>query len=166
MQKQQPQLEKSNQKPQIKKANSFDDEDKLEIIKLGYGINEALKLDILEYYKASRQQQEFKNPADFVKHRLDNKYGPYWFVFMWDRREDLNAQFSYYNTDDKVFEFEQNGWHMLIYSFNQAPQPVKYQPQSSGQTLPQFNMQQNMQSYDHNYYQQEQQFNGLSKWQY
>ncbi|CAK56266.1 unnamed protein product (macronuclear) [Paramecium tetraurelia] len=106
MQKQQPQQETQNFKPQIKKANSFDEEDKLEIIKQGYGINEALKLDILEYYKSSRQQQEFKNPADFIKHRLDNKYGPYWFVFMWDRKDNLNAQFSYYNNDDKVFEFE------------------------------------------------------------
>ena len=117
-----------------------------QIIKQGYGVHDALKTDILEFYKTSRVQQEYKNPADFIKHRLDGKYGPYWFVFMWEHKNGLNAQYSYYNNDDKVFEFrvllfniQLNGWHVLIYSFNQTPPPTQFKPQSSGQSLPQYN---------------------------
>ncbi|CAD8052377.1 unnamed protein product [Paramecium primaurelia] len=131
------------QQPRIKKAKSFDEDDNenLEIIKQGYGIHEALRIDILEFYKSSRTQQEYKNPADFVKHRLDGKYGPYWFVFMWEHKNGLNAQYSYYNNDDKVFEFKLNGWHVLIYSFNQTQQPAQFKPQPNAQTIPQYNTQ-------------------------
>lgn len=79
-----------------------------------------MKIDIIEFYKASSQQDEYKNPADFIKHKLDAKYGPYWFVFMWEDMPHQHAQYSYYNNDDRVLEFKLNGWHILIYSFNQS----------------------------------------------
>ena len=50
-----------------------------------------MKNDILAIYKESSLQKEYKNPADFIKHKLDAKFGHFWFVFMWEHKSHQSA---------------------------------------------------------------------------
>lgn len=64
-----------------------------------------MKNDILDLFRKAFDQKEYLNPADYIKHNLDSRYDPFWFVFLWEDRKHHSANYSYYNEDDKVFEF-------------------------------------------------------------
>lgn len=46
-----------------------------------------------------------KDQASFISRRLRERFGCYWFVFMWDERRE-NANPFYTNNMDLVFQFK------------------------------------------------------------
>ncbi|CAD8054504.1 unnamed protein product [Paramecium sonneborni] len=92
-------------------------QDPLEIIKQGTRVNVFLIEEIRAIFFESLYQSSMKDQASFISRRLRERFGCYWFVFMWDERRE-NANPFYTNNMDLVFQFKWLDWHVLIYGID------------------------------------------------
>ncbi|CAD8188584.1 unnamed protein product [Paramecium octaurelia] len=99
------------------------------IIRQGYNVTQIHKEAIYDVFSRSQKQKVFVNQAEYIRNQLNQLFGPQWVVFVWEI--GLNYDYSYFNKEEYVFEFECDNKRCLILKWNfvqseYKPVEVKY----------------------------------------
>lgn len=82
-----------------------------------------MKADIVDLYYKSLTSEEYKNKTDYIRYRLELKYGKCWSIII-VQRDDKYFSFSFQYADDLLLEFTTPDHHVLAYLSQPAPAPL------------------------------------------
>ncbi|KAM3140786.1 hypothetical protein pb186bvf_007013 [Paramecium bursaria] len=104
-------------------------QDSVETILQGYQVSDELKRDVIELYLRSLSQDQYKNKSEFIRHKLEEKYGRCLSIVLYQIGSNLSYSFLY--QDDFLLELKSEDHIILVYLLPPAytqPPPLIQEP--------------------------------------